>query len=151
MGSYSSENSLTVTNLASLADGQAKPIPAFTHSGVPPHDGKITVKITLNSTGVDSAGYINVYLLESTDGGSNFTDGISPAGSSDIKSSLRAAKLLGSLDANANNLVVWGVLDIRRQAGELVDDQALVINNESGAAFAASGHGLWWQTADYSS
>ena len=146
---YGTETSITATRLNSAATGTAFCLPAVSFSTSPPHDCHIWLEVDLNSTGVDSAGYLQIYVVESTDGGTDFTDNIDPTSGSDQISSIKNAKLVAAPDANANSQVVEIAIDMRRHLGGLAKDWAVVVRNESGAALAASGHAATYRRVDY--
>jgi hypothetical protein len=143
---YGTETAFTVTNINSLANNAAKPIGVVDNSSTKAVGYKIYLEITLNSSGVSSTGTVEVYLIEGTEAstGTDFTDGIDPAGSSDIASSIKNAKLLRILNANANSQVVRDVFDILGDMrGQMMDCPkyfTLVIYNKSGAAINSSGN-----------
>lgn len=142
---YATETAITATNLNSLANSQAKPLPLVDNSSTKAVDYKIYFETTLNSSGVSSTGTIEVYLLESTEGGTtDWSDGIDPAGSANIASSIKNAKLLRVLNANANSQVVRDVIDLTGDLPGLMRNcpkfWAIVVYNKSGAALSGSGH-----------
>lgn len=151
-----SETGFTVTNVNSLANNQAKPLPAVDNSTVKAVDYKCYLEITLPSSGVSATGTIEVYLIEGTENTStttDWTDGIDPAGSSNIASSIKNAKLLRIYNANANNQVVRGVFDLLSDlCGSMLNAPkfwTFVIYNKCGATLAASGHEITYSPVKY--
>lgn len=151
-----SETGFTVTNVNSLANNQAKPLPAVDNSANKAVDFKVYVEITLPSSGVSATGTIEIYLIEGTESTStttDWTDGIDPAGSANIASSIKNAKLLRIYNANANNQVVRSVFDLLSDlCGSMLNAPkywALVIYNKCGATLPASGHEITYSSVKY--
>ena len=142
---YAAEAAITATNLNSLANNAAKPLPAVDNSSTKAVDYKVYFEATLGASGVSATGTLEIYLIESTEGvAPDYTDGIDPAGTSDIASSIKNATLMRVLNANANGQVVRCVFDL---TGDLRGTNrvcpkywALVVLNKSGAALHASAH-----------
>ncbi len=133
----------TVTNLNSLANSAAKPLQHVDNTTTKAIDYLFWLEIALNSTGVTATGSIEVYLLESQISGSgDTTDGIDMATptTSDVAASIKNAKLLEVLAANANNQIVRFAGRLRDYIASVPNFHGLLIVNKSGAAFAASGH-----------
>jgi hypothetical protein len=145
----------TASNLNSLGSAAAKPLGVVDNSSTKAVDYKVYLEITLNSSGVSSTGLIEVYLIEGTEAstGSDFTDGIDPAGTSDIASSIKNAKLLAVLNANANSQVVRTVVDILGDLFGVMRDCpkyfTIVVYNKSGAALPSSTHEATYTAITY--
>lgn len=142
---YGTETAITATNVNSLANNEAKPLPAVDNSSTKASDYKVYFEATLNSTGVSATGTIEVYLIESTESTTaDFTDGIDPAGSANIASSVKNSRLLRILTANVNSQVVRDTFEISsdlRGLGRACPKYwALVVYNKSGAALNGSGN-----------
>ena len=134
-----------LTNMNSLANGQAKSLGKIDFETNGAHMATAKVELTLGSSGVSSTGLVNIYFLGSQDD-TDWTDGIDPTSTSDVTSSIKNATRIASLNANANSQVVKVVLDLFSLVGDGYSLGALVVANESGAAFAASGHDGDYQT-----
>jgi hypothetical protein len=128
------------SNIASLANNAAKPLGKVNNTTLDAHEINLELEITLASAGVSTTGFVEVWLIESqADGGtSDYTDGINPDGTADIASSLKNARCVLTLIANASGTVVR--YKSRLPVGQLAPYFTLVIVNKSGAAMAASGH-----------
>lgn len=142
---YGTETAITATNINSLANNAAKPLPVVDNSSTKAVDEKVHFEVTLGSSGVSSTGTIELYLLESAESTTaDFTDGIDPTSSSDVASSIKNAVLLRVLNANANSQVVKCIFDLvsdlRGALQNCPQYWSLLVLNRSGAAFAASGH-----------
>lgn len=144
---YGTETAITATNLQSLANNAAKPLPAVDNSTTKAVDYKVYFESTLAAASVSSTGTLEVYLIEgseSTSTTTDWTDGIDPAGTGDIASSLKNARLLRIFNANANNQVVREVFeitaDLRGVTRNCPKYWALVVKNLSGAALHATAH-----------
>lgn len=133
----------TLSNLHSLANNAAKPLGAVDNSSTKALNYRIWLQFTLNSSGVSATGTVEIYLIESTDGGTDYTDGISPTTTSDIASSLKNAKLMAVLNANANSQVVRYAFDVlgdwRGCMRDCPKHFSIVVVNKSGATLASSG------------
>jgi hypothetical protein len=135
----------TVSNLNSLANTEAKPLGKVTAvaSSQVPLNYRMNLEIALASTGVSATGVLEIYLIESEDD-SDYTDGIDPAGTTNIAASLKNAKLIDVLLANANSQIVRAVIDLIGAGFPPVMDVpnfwTIVVKNLSGAALASSGH-----------
>lgn len=133
----------TVSNLNSLAAAAAKPLGKVDFSAVLALNAKVNLEIALASSGVSSAGTLSVYLIESMDD-ADYTDGIDLTGTSDIAASIKNARLLAVLVANANSQVVKACLDVVGAGFPpirvLPKYWGLVVLNNTGNTLAASGH-----------
>lgn len=144
---YGTETAITATNINSLANNEAKVVggASIDNSSTKAIDYKLYVEVTLNSTGVSASGSLEVYLIESTESTTaDFSDGIDPTSASNIAASLKNARLLDVLNANANNQVVKAVIDITGDlAGRIRNCPkywAPIVLNKTGAAINSSGN-----------
>lgn len=133
----------TLTNMNSLGSAAAKVFSHVDNTSTKATDYHFWLELTLGSSGVSATGTVEVYLLEGQVSGSgDTTDGLdmSTPSTSDLAASIKNAKLLAVLAANANNQVVrWNA-----RLGDFISTPpnfwGLLVKNVSGAAFAASGH-----------
>lgn len=134
----------TLTNLNSLANNAAKVLQHVDNAtSVKAIDYEFWLEITLAATGVSATGTIEVYALEGqVSGAGDTTDGIDMAtpSTADLAASIKNAKLLEVLAANANNQVVRFMGRLLDYIANVPNFWGLLIVNKSGAAFAASGH-----------
>ncbi|MCC6328990.1 MAG: hypothetical protein IT174_10770 [Acidobacteria bacterium] len=142
---YGTETAITATNINSLANNQAKPLPVVDNSSTKAIDAKVHFEATLGSSGVSATGTIELYLLESTESTTaDFSDGIDPTSASDVAASIKNATLLRILNANANSQVVKVIFDltadVRNELANCPKYWSVLVLNKSGAALAASGH-----------
>lgn len=135
------------SNLNSLVSTQAKPMGSVDTPTPPPSTPclgfLIDISITPASASVSSTGVISVYLIQSLDGGTNYTDRISPSGTSNIASSLKNAKLVRTMAVNA----VSGTIAVFQDDFFLpvqcpAPKWSLVILNSTGADLPSSGHSI---------
>jgi hypothetical protein len=139
------------SNLNSLANNAGKPLGSVDNTTVLATNYKYKVKCTLPAASVVATGTIEVWLIGSiTNATTDWTDNLSPSGTSDIAASLKCAKLLDVVPANAVNQVV--VIQ-----GEIIGPQltdvplywSLVVVNKCGAALGASGHAATFVATKY--
>ena len=135
------------SNLNSLSSGQAKPLGVVTTPTPPPSTNcigfLIDISVTPNSAGTSSTGTLTLYLIQSMDGGTYYTDRIDPAGTSDVASSIKNAKLIKAMAVNANS----GTIPVFQDDCFLpvvvpAPKWSLIALNGSGAALASSGHSV---------
>lgn len=134
-------------NLNSLATGASKPLGAVSNSSALAIGYKIDVVITLGSSGVSAAGSINFFLAESYDGGTNYTDGISPTSSSDVTASMKNVVQVGFANANAVNQVVRFGFDLPRQLAP--KNFTIIAQNNTGAAFTSTANVAYYTPINY--
>lgn len=135
----------SVSNMNSLASGAAKTTQHRDNSTDLAIDYEVYVELTLNSTGVSATGTIELYLLESgVSGSGDTTDGIDMAtpSTADVAASIKNAKLLAVLAANANNQIVRWQGRLRDFVANVPKFHGILVRNLSGAALAASGHDI---------
>ena len=134
----------TLTNLNSLANAAAKVLGHVDNAtSVKALNYHVWLELALNSTGVSATGTVSIYLLEGQVSGSgDTTDGIdmSTPSTSDVAASIKNAKLLEILAANANSQVVRWHARLLDFISDVPNFWGLLILNNSGAAFASSGH-----------
>lgn len=122
------------SNLGGLATGAACGLGPVDNSTAGADGFLVYLSIPLASTGVNAAGTITVYLIESLDG-TNWTDGIDPAGASVASSIVNAVKVK-TLTANANGQVVQ--VAFRLPVIDPAPHWALVVLNGTGAGVGVS-------------
>ena len=127
------------TNLNSLANNAAKPLAVVDNSTTKADRYDVEVSVTLGASSVSATGTIEWYLINAlqNSAASDWTDGIDPAGTSDISSSLKNARCIRVSAANANSQVVRERFVLPARAMKFF---TLVALNKTGAAFASSGN-----------
>jgi hypothetical protein len=136
----------SVSNLASLASTNAVCVGNVNNSSsvgglsATAVGFKVDVKIVLAASGVSATGTLTFYLVESTDAGTTYSDGISPSSGSNQAASLKNARLLFVATANANSQAVNASFELPGQLAP--KDHSILVLNGSGAALAASGHAV---------
>lgn len=126
-------------NLTSLANSAAKPLGEVDNSSTLALDYTVYLKIQLAAASVSATGSIEVYLLEKDDAtADSWTDGIDGDSTSDSVSSLKNARLLEVLVANANNQVVIWQGRIADYVSTPPKYWTLLIYNRTGAAFTGT-------------
>jgi hypothetical protein len=139
------------SNLNSLANAAAKPLGEVNNNTTPRNNYLLNLDITLNAAGVAATGSVELWYIESDTTGTDYSDGIAPGTTSDVAASLKNARLIAVLTANANAQVVrWRASLWDRGVFEIGPFWALVVVNKSGAAIAASGNAATYQAVDYS-
>lgn len=135
------------SNLNSLTNAQAKPMGAVTTPTPPPSSNcigfLIDISVTPASSGTSSTGVLSIYMVQSMDGGTYYTDRIDPAGTSDVASSIKNAKLVKTVNVNANS----GTIPVFQDDFFLpvvapAPKWSLVVLNSTGANLPASTHGI---------
>lgn len=129
---YGASTNLTIT-LASLADGSARESTAVDNGTNLYVDVLVGGKMRANSTGVDSAGYVNVWAYGSADDGTTYDDGAT--GTDSAHTINNNAKLLAVLEMNANSEDVEFSVPLSRVFNHVPEDWGVIIENQSGAAF----------------
>ncbi len=125
-------------NLHGLTTSQAKPLGEVDNSATLALDYMVFLRIALNSTGVSASGTVELYLIEKDDASADqWTDGIDADGTSDIASSLKNAKLLEVLAANANSQVIRFHFRLADYIATAPKYWSLVVYNRSGATLDA--------------
>ncbi len=129
-------------NTQSLANNAAKPLGKVSNNSTLAIDYTFSLEFKLGSSGVSATGTVEIWLIESTDD-SDYTDGINPDSSSDIASSIKNARLLSILTANANSQVIkWvqGLVGAGMPAPVTACPQywAVIVYNKSGATMSAT-------------
>lgn len=142
----------SASNLNSLGSGAAKPLGVVTTPTPPPSSNCIgfwvDVSITPASASTSSTGTVTFYLIQSFDGGTNYTDRINPAGTSDVASSIKNARLVYTMSVNANSgtiAVFQGEFFLPLTAP--APKWSLVALNGSGTALPASTHSINYTAA----
>lgn len=143
----------SVSNLASLASTSAVAVGNVTNSTAPAGlsataDGfKVDAKVVLAASGVSATGTLSFYVIESTDGGTTYSDGISPSSGSNQAASIKNARLAFVAVANAVSQTVAVTFDL--PGINPPKDHSILVLNGSGAALAASGHALDYTAIGY--
>jgi len=134
----------SASNLNSLANNAAKPLGAIDNSINKKPYAWVELTVTLGSSGISSTGTIEWYLIQAlvNSAATDWQDGIDPASTSDVASSIKNARRVRTSTANANSQVV-------RERFQLpVADPGkywtIVALNKTGAAFASSGNGAYY-------
>lgn len=135
------------TSLASLASGQAVCVGAVDNSTTKAVAHKIDMTIKLATTGVTSNGSLAVYLVESTDGGTTYTDNINVTSTGNQASTIKNAPMVRSINANANSQIVQVAFDL--PIVHAPKNFAIVVSNGSGAALSSSGHSVYYTPITY--
>lgn len=138
----------TDSNLNSLASAATKPIGAIDNSSTGACGFLIDYTIVLASSSVSSTGTISFFLMTSGDG-TNYTDGISPTASTDQTSGMKnaAMKLVHTAIANANSQTCRDSFELPRTFAPKY--HTLLIQNNSGAALASSGHSVYYTPINF--
>ena len=127
------------SNLTGLGNGDAKSIAIVDFSaGNSPEDLVFRVESKTNASGVDSSGSIELYVLVKNDA-DDWTDGIDPTVNTDLASSIKNARLLQPLVADADSLSI----NIYRYCLEVLnaipEQVAIIALNKTGATLSATG------------
>ena len=139
----------SASNLNSLTNGQAKPMGAVTTTGnVVGY--LIDISITPASSSTSATGYMQIYLIEANDGGTNYTDRINPAGTSDVTSTIKNARPIRQVVVNANSGTI-GVFQDNFMLPVMypANNWSLIVSNQSGANLPSSTHSIYYTPVYY--
>ena len=132
-----------VTNLNSQPSAASRTIGAVDATATTPANPvgfKVDYTFKTATTGVTTTGTISVYLLESADGGTTYTDGMNAATTTDQTSSIKNATAIKTIQANANSQTCTDTFDLPRNF--CPKNHTLLIQNGTGAALLSSGNTL---------
>ncbi len=125
-------------NIHGLANNEAKPLGEVDNSATLALDYMVFFRTTLNSSGVGSTGTIELLLLEKDDSSADkWTDNIDADGTSNIASSIKNAKVLEILAANANSQVVQCHFRLGDYIAHAPKYWSIIVYNKSGATLDA--------------
>ncbi len=137
----------TDTNITSMASNVAKAMGAVSNSSTKVAGFKIDATIKLATTGVTSTGFITLFLVESADGGTTYTDGINVTSTGDQAASLKAARTVLVAPANANSQIINVTFDL--PCAQAPKDFSIVLLNNSGATLLSSGQSMFYTPITY--
>jgi len=128
------------SNLTSLGNNAAKPLGQVSNASELAVNYAFYLEMKLAAASVSADGTIEVYLLEKDDNSADkWTDGIDGDTTSDSASSLKNAKPLFTLDANANGQVVAFHGRLRDYVSDVPKYWSLLVLNKSGQALTGTG------------
>lgn len=108
---------------------------------------KVDATIKLATTGVTSTGVVVFYLVESADGGTTYTDGLSATSTASQAASVRNARVAYVALASANSQVINANFEI--PGVNPPRDHTILVSNGSGAALSSSGHSINFTAVNY--
>jgi hypothetical protein len=133
---WGTSNQAITISLASLADGAARQSNAIDLSSLNPLDEGVRFDIKAGASGVSSAGYVEVYLASSVDGGSTYSDGATGSDGTITLATRPCSPLVDVINLESNAAIGKGKLISLASAafGFVPDHVAFIIRNKSGAA-----------------
>ena len=138
---FGTNNQAITCTFTSLANAAARQSTAIDNTTNLHFNAKIFIKAKTNASGTSATGVINIYIAETADGGTTYSEN---AGASDAAITLTAppnVRLVGVLNAVANSTTYYGCFT----AYDLPDHWVLIIENKSGATLDASIGSAWYQ------
>ena len=134
-----SNNTITIT-LASLATASARQSASVSNATNLYDDALVQVKVKTGASGTSVAGYCNVFVYASADGGTTFTDNATGLDAAITLTAPPNLRLLGIINTVANaTTYVGGPFSVATCfGGVLPDTWGIVIDNESGSTLDAT-------------
>lgn len=129
---------LTTTALNSLASATYVSAGTIDASSIDPLDVVIEVEATPGTVAGNKQ--LVVFLRVSMDG-TNFSSGPTSGGTATDEANL---KFIGTVPLNTNDALQRNALSIMSALGFIPPHFDVVVKNDSGAAFASSGHAVHW-------
>jgi hypothetical protein len=144
---YGSNNQSITCTFTSLTNNNARCALAIDNTSALFLDALVQVKVKSNASGTLSTGVVNVYAYGTSDGGSDYTDGVSGTDAAATLTSPTNLKLIGAINVVANaTTYIGGPFSVAVAFnGVLPDHWGIVIENKSGAALDASVGSAWYQ------
>lgn len=134
----------TITLTCTIATASFRASTAIDNSSNVWVDVLVMVKVTAAAASTSSTGYVDVYAYGTSDGGSNYSGGVTGTDAA-FTGQLSALVKIGRIAVIANNGVyTGGPFSIAAAfGGSLPDHCGICIDNESGATLAAGS--AWYQ------
>ena len=144
---YGANNQAITCTITSLANTSKQLSTAIDNTTNLYLDALVQVKVKTNAASTSSTGFINVYAYGTSDGGTDYTDGVSGTNGAATLPNPPNSRLLGVLTANANSTTyVGGPFSVAAAFGGVLPDHwGIIVDNESGNTLDASVGSAWYQ------
>jgi len=140
-------NTTCINSVASNAACTIGGVDSTATSPANPVGFKVDIVVKLASTGVTSTGVLTVYLIESADGGTTWSDGLATSSTSIASTAIKGATPILVTPANANSQTVQVVFDM--PSTFTPKNHTLLLLNGSGAALSGTGHSVSYTPITY--
>lgn len=138
---YGTANQAITCTLTSLANGGARQSTAIDNTSALFFSAKVFLKIKSGSSSVSATGTANLYVYETADAGTTYSDGATGSDGSITLTAPPNMRLVGVLNMVANSTTYEGCFTIN----DLPQKWGIVIVNNSGAAFDGTTAAAWYQ------
>lgn len=141
-----------VARLNSLAHGQAVTLGTINNAALLALDFSLILTVILGASGVSAGGFLRLYLLESLDD-LTWKDGIDGDATGNQAANIKTLRAFDPIEATVNGATVRAMFELVGQSGRQAGTNqelapiawvkpylSLLVENQSGAALAASGH-----------
>lgn len=144
---FGSNNQSITCTLTSLGSGSSQASTAIDNTTNLYLDALVVLKIKTNASGTTSTGTVNVYAYGTSDGGTNYTDGVTGTDAAFTPTSPTNLKLIGIVNAVANSTTyVGGPFSVAQAfGGTLPDHWGIVVTNNTGGALDATTASAFFQ------
>lgn len=144
---YGTSNQSIVCTITSLANAAQQQSTAVDNSLNLFLDALVQLKIKTNASGTSATGYIIIYAYGTSDGGTDYGDGISGTNGLVTLTNPPNLRVLGIINAVANSTTYvsnpFSVASLF--GGKMPDHWGIVVENQTGATLDASVGSAWYQ------
>lgn len=138
---YGTSNQSITCTITSLANNGQRASTAIDNTGNLFFGAKIFLKIKSASSSTSATGVVNVYLYETADGGTTYSENASGTDASITLTSPPNVRLIGVVNVVANSTTYYCCLTV----WDLPDHWGIIVENKSGATLDASVGSAWYQ------
>jgi hypothetical protein len=144
---YGSNNQAITCTITSLTNTSKRQSTAIDNTANLFLDALVTVKVKSGASGTATTGYVSVYAYGTSDGGSNYSDGMSGTDGSATLTSPPNMRLIGIINVVANSSTyVGGPFSVAAAFGGILPDHwGIVVDNETAGTLDASVGSAWYQ------
>lgn len=144
---YGTSNQAISITLTSRANGNQRGSAAVDNSSNLYLDALVQVKVKTNAAGTSATGYVIVYAYGTSDGGTDYGDGVTGTDADQTLTNPPNLRVLGVINAVANaTTYVSNPFSVASLfGGKMPQLWGIVVENESGATLDASVGSAWYQ------
>jgi hypothetical protein len=137
---FGTSNQTITCTITSLANNGQRGSTVVDNSSNLFTDALVTVRVKTNSSGTSATGTVNVYAYATSDGGSNYTDGVSGSDGASTLTAPPNARLIGVINCVANSATyVGGPFSVAAAFGNVLPEKwGIIVENKTGATLDAS-------------